>query len=81
MYAVFDVLPGTGAIAVNKMSKLPVLCYSYLSGEVAQERKKIKVIFTEMVDQSSAGIRGKWGTALHRLSCLRLLKFLELISR
>ena len=39
----FDVLPGTGVIAVNKMSKLPV--FLYLNGEVVQVGKKIKVIF------------------------------------
>lgn len=54
----FDVLPGTGVIAVNKMSKLPVLCYLYLTGERWHNKEKNKVIFMEIVDQSSAGI---WG--------------------
>ena len=75
----FDVLPGTGVIAVNKMSKLPV--FLYLNGEVVQVGKKIKVIFMEIVDQSSAGIWGKWGATLHRLSCLLLLLLLSCFSR
>lgn len=78
-YYVLDVLPGTGVIAVNKMSKFPVACYLYSSGEMYKKENKLNLM--EMIGQSNAEMRGKWGTALHRVSSLRLLKLSKLISK
>lgn len=74
-----DVLPGTGVIAVNKMSKFPIPCYLYSSRKMYKKENKLNLM--EMIGQSNAEMRGKWGTALRRVSSLILLKLSKFASK